>query len=124
MLVIQFTSIDRIKFWYYLGFKRDKENTLFWSLRCHLLSEAESYICSANATNLTLLFEAPFTILYHMFMRSFKWGKVVHLQCKRYQRGTSCLRHYLQFDITCSCVSYTRPLAHHKNKSNSLEHRL
>ena len=55
---------------------------------------------------------------------SCKWGKVACLQCKSYKFGPlpSDLRHYfyLQSGIIHVCLFLiTRPLAHHKNKSDS-----
>ena len=67
-------------------------------------------------------------------MPSCKWGKVACacLQCKSYKFGPllpsgAGLRHYfyLQSGTTHVCLFLiTRPLVHHKNKSNSLETRL
>ena len=55
---------------------------------------------------------------------SCKWGKVACLQCKSYKFGP------LVWGTTCNLIPHvclfliTRPLVHHKNKSNSLETRL
>ena len=53
-----------------------------------------------------------------------KWGKVVRLLCKSYKFGP------LVWGTSCNLISqvyvflFTRPLVHHKNKSNSLDNRL
>ena len=64
-------------------------------------------------------------------MPSCKLGKVTCLQCKSYKFGpllpSGSLRHYfyLQSGTAHVCLFLiTRPLVHHKNKSNSLETRL
>ena len=95
---------------------------LFWLFYIH-----HKVVTTSAFSGLKSLFKSfNFFRISFMYMQfsSWNWGKIVRLLCKSYKFDP------LVWGTTCNLISQvyvfliTKPLAHHKNKSNSLETRL